>query len=115
MNLAGFEARHAVVDAAGEFADFRMQRRAARHGHFLETTADAEDRHAARHAGIDERQGNRVALLIIGFMFRVRLHAETARMDIGPRAGESTPSTTSSNASISVIADGPQTSAAARP
>ena len=52
MGLPGLGPRHAVVDAAGQFTDFRVQRAAERHAHLLKAAADAEQRHAALDAGL---------------------------------------------------------------
>ena len=68
-----------------------MQRATEGDVHFLEAAADAEDRHAALDAGIDQRQGHRVALLVVGFVGGMRLGPEARRMDVGAGAGEQDP------------------------
>src|SRR3982751_2250348 len=52
VDFAVFQPRHAMVHASRQFADLRMQRAAEGDVHLLQTTADAEQRHAARHAGL---------------------------------------------------------------
>ena len=56
--------------------------------HLLQAAADAEQRHAARDAGLDQLERQRVAARVIGLVARVFVLAEMARMHIGARAGE---------------------------
>ncbi|MBB3743687.1 hypothetical protein FHX10_003186 [Rhizobium sp. BK591] len=86
MDLAGFQARHSVVHASGQFPDFGMQRAAGRDVHFLETAAYAENRNAARYTGFDQWQRQPVTILVIRFMLGIRHRVETAGMDIGSGA-----------------------------
>jgi hypothetical protein len=86
MDLAGRQARHAVVDAARQLADLGMQRAAVGDVHLLQTAADAEDRHAARHAGLDQGQRQRIAVLVIGLVLGMRVGAEAGRVDVGAGA-----------------------------
>ena len=88
MDLAVLEPRHAVVHAAGQLADLRMERAAERDIHLLQAAADAEQRHAALDAGLDQRQRHRVALLVVGLVRGTGLDAEIGRMDVGAAAGE---------------------------
>src|SRR6516162_7251780 len=50
VEFAVRQTRRAVIDAAGQFADFRMQRAAIGDVHLLKAAADAEQRHASRDA-----------------------------------------------------------------
>ena len=52
MDLAVLQSRHAVADPPGQFADLRMQRAAEGDVHLLQAAADAENRNAARDAGL---------------------------------------------------------------
>ena len=88
VDLAILEARHAMVHAARNVPDLGMQRTAERHVHFLEAAADAEDRHAALNAGLDQPKRHRVAILVIRFVGGMRLESKARRMDIGSCAGE---------------------------
>jgi hypothetical protein len=83
MDLARLEPRHAMVEAARQIADLRMQCAAERHVHLLEAAADAEERHPAREAGRDERQCDRIAVLIIRLVTGMGLLLEPGRMDVG--------------------------------
>ena len=66
-----------------------MQRAAERDVHLLKAAADAEQRYAARDAGLDQRQRERVARLVIRLVARIGLRApKCARMHIGAGAGE---------------------------
>ena len=65
-----------------------MQRAAEGDVDLLQAAADAEQRHAARDAGLDQRQSQRVARLVVGLVARIVVMAEMPRMDIGARAGE---------------------------
>ena len=86
VDLAVLEARHAVVHAARQLADLRVQRAPERDVHLLEAAADAEDRHAAGDAGLDERQRQGVAILVVGLVLGCRIDVEAGGMDIGSRA-----------------------------
>ncbi len=88
MDFAILKPRHAVVHAAGDFADFRMQRTAKRDVHFLQAPTDAKQRHAAGDAGLRQRQSDIVARVVIGLMPWIGLGAEAGRMDVGARAGQ---------------------------
>ena len=88
MDFAGRQSRHAVVHAAGQFPDLRMQRAAEGHVHFLEAAADAEQRQAALDAHSDQLQRQRVTPPVIGFVARMFFGAEVIRMDIGAGAGQ---------------------------
>ena len=88
MDLAVLQPRHAVVHAARDLADFRMQRAAEGDVHLLQAAADAEDRHAAGDAGLRQRQRDVVAMDVVGLVLRVRLGLEAGRMHIGARAGQ---------------------------
>ena len=88
MDFAVLQPRHPVVHAAGQFADFRMQRAAEGDVHLLQAAADAEQRHAARDAGFRQRQRQLVALDVVGLVPGIRLGAEAGRMHIGARAGQ---------------------------
>ena len=68
MDLAVLQPRHAVVHAAGQFADLRMQRATEGDVHLLQAAADAEQRHAARDAGFRHRQRHVVAMDIVGLV-----------------------------------------------
>ena len=50
------------------------------------TAADAEQGHAAGDAGLDQRQRQGVAIVVVRFVPGIRLDAEACRMNIGPRA-----------------------------
>ena len=65
-----------------------MQRAAEGDVHFLQPTADAEQRHAAGDTGFGQRQRQVVALDIVRLVLGVRLGAEAGRMHIGARAGQ---------------------------
>ncbi len=86
MDLAVLQPRHAMIHAPRQLADLRMQRAAKGDVHLLEAAADAEDRDAARHARLRQRQGHGVAMLVVGLMPGVRLGLETGRMDVGAGA-----------------------------
>ena len=58
--------RHPVVDPPRDLADLRVQRPAEGDVELLKAAADAEDRHAARHALPDQRQRHRIAVRIEG-------------------------------------------------
>jgi DNA polymerase I len=88
MEFAVRQARRAVIDAAGQVADFRMQGAAEGDVHLLKAAADAEQRHAARDAGLDQSQRQRVAGMVVRLAARMRFMPEQARMHIGARAGE---------------------------
>ena len=88
MDFAVRQPRHAMVHAAGQFADLRMQRAAERHIHLLKTAADAEQRHAARNAGLDQLERDGVATSVVRLVRRMLVAAEMARMDVGAGAGE---------------------------
>ena len=88
MDLAVLEPRHAVVHAARQLADFRDQRAAERDVHLLQPAADAEQRHTALDAGLDQRQRHRIAFLVVGLMRGTGLDAEIGRMDVGTAAGQ---------------------------
>lgn len=83
MDLTGFQARHSVVHASGQFPDFGMQRAAGGDIHFLKTAAYAENRNALRNTGFDQWQRQPVTILIIRLMLGIRHHVESAGMDIG--------------------------------
>ena len=63
-----------------------MQRAAESDIHLLKAAADAEQRHAASDADLDQRQRQRIAPLVIGFVVGMRLGAEAAGMNIGAAA-----------------------------
>ena len=86
MDFAVLQPRHAVVHAAGDFADFRMQRAAEGDVHFLQAAADAEDRNAAGDAGFRQRQRDVVAVDVVGLVPLMRFGLEAGRMDIGAGA-----------------------------
>ena len=65
-----------------------MQRAAEGNVHLLQAAADAEQRDAARDAGLDQRQRQSVAVHVVGFVPGMRFGAETRRVDIGARAGK---------------------------
>ncbi len=65
-----------------------MQRAAIGDVHLLKAAADAEQRHAARDAGFDQLERQRVARLVIGLAARMLVVPEAARMHVRPRAGE---------------------------
>ena len=88
MDFAVLQPRHAMIHAAGDFADFRMQRAAEGDVHFLQAAADAEDRHAARDAGFRQRQRDVVAMDVVGLVPLMRLGLEAGRMNIGAGAGQ---------------------------
>src|SRR5262249_35171009 len=88
MEFAIRQPRRAMIDAAGQVADFGMQRAAIGDVYLLDAPADAEQRHTARNAGLDQGQRQRIASLIVGLAARVRLLAEQTRMHIGACAGE---------------------------
>jgi hypothetical protein len=86
--------RHAVVQAAGDLADLGVQRAAEGDVELLEAAADAEHRHAAGDAFVDQRQGERVAVgiegavLFSGFVAVVRgVHVRAAAGEDEARAG----------------------------
>ena len=87
VNVAILQPRHPMVHPSRQFADLRVQRAAERDVHFLESPADAKERNAPRHAGIDQRQRHRVAIPIVGLMPGMRLDTKIGRMDIGARTG----------------------------
>ncbi len=88
VEFAVRQPRCAVVHAPGQVADLGMQRTAIGDIHFLHAAADAEQRHAAHDADLDQRQGQRVARLVIRLVARIGILAEAARMHIGAAAGE---------------------------
>ncbi len=88
MRLAVRQPRHAMVHPSGQVADFGMQRRAERDAHLLKAAADAEQRHAARNAALNQAKCQRVAVVVVGLVARIGLGAETGRMYIGARPGE---------------------------
>ena len=88
MDLAVLQPRHAMVHASGQLADLGMQRAAEGDVHLLQAAADAEDRHAAGDAGLDQRQRQRVARLVVGLVLGMRLGPEAGRMHVGARAGQ---------------------------
>jgi hypothetical protein len=88
MDFTVLQSRHAMIHAPGQFTNFRVQRAAERHVHFLKAAADAEDRHTASDAGFGQRQCHVVAVLVVGFVPLVRLGLEAGRMDVGAGAGQ---------------------------
>src|SRR4029077_14076246 len=56
--------------------------------HLLKPAADAEHRHAARDAGLDQRQRQRIAAVIVRLAARMHFMPEVTGMDVGARAGE---------------------------
>ena len=56
--------------------------------HLLQSPADAEQRNAARHAGLDQRERHGIAIPVVGFVPCMRLNAKIGRMDIGTPAGQ---------------------------
>ena len=91
MDFAVLQPRHAMVHAAGNLADFRVQRAAEGDVHLLQAAADAEDRHAAGDAGLDQRQRDVVAVHVVGLVPLVRLGLEARRMHVGAGAGQHHP------------------------
>ena len=77
-----------MIDAPGQLADFRMQRAAERDVHFLKTPANAEQRHAAGDASLDQVERERISGFIIGLAARMSVMPEAARMHIGACAGQ---------------------------
>ena len=75
MDLAVLQARHAMVHASRQLPDLRMQRAAEGDVHLLEAAADAEERHAAGDARLDQCQGHGVAGFVVGLVAGVRLGA----------------------------------------
>ncbi len=65
-----------------------MQRAAEGDAHLLKAAADAEQRHAALDAGLDQGQRQVVAGMIVRLVPWVFFHAEPRRMHVGARAGE---------------------------
>ena len=63
-----------------------MQRAAEGDVHLLKAAADAENRHAAGDAGLDQRQRHGIASLVVGFVLGMRLGAEAGRMNVCARA-----------------------------
>ena len=88
MDLAVLQPRHPVVHAAGQLANFRVKRTAVRDAHLLKAAADAEDRHAAFDTGLDERECQRIPMMIVRLVLRVLLEPEPGGVDVGARAGE---------------------------
>ena len=80
-----------MIHAAGDFADFRMQRAAKGDVHFLQAAADSEYRHATGNTGFGQRQRDIIAVDIVGLMLFMRLGLEARRVDIGPGAGQHHP------------------------
>ena len=74
--------------AAGQLADFVMERAAEGDGHLLKAAAQAEHRHATLDGSFDQGERQGVAAFVVGLMARVRLHVETGWMHIGAPAGE---------------------------
>ena len=71
VELAVRQPRRAMIQAPRQLADFGMQRAAERDVHLLKTAADAEQRHAARDAGLDQRQRQRIAAVVVRLAARV--------------------------------------------
>ena len=88
MDFAVLQPRHPVVHAAGQIADFRMQRAAEGNIHFLQAAADAEQRDAAGDAGFRQGQRHVVAMEVVGFVLGVGRGLEARRVNIGARAGQ---------------------------
>ena len=88
MDFAGLQPRHPMVHAPRQFADFGVQRAAEGDVHLLQAAADAEQRDAARDAGLRQRQRQTVALQVVGLVPGVRLGAEMRRVNIGAGAGQ---------------------------
>ena len=88
MDFAVLQPRHPMVHAAGQFADFRMQRAAEGDVHLLQAAADPEQRHAAGDTGFRQRQRQIVTLDVVGFVPGIRFSAETGRVHIGAGAGQ---------------------------
>ncbi len=88
MDFAVLQPRHAVVYAAGDLADFRMQRAAEGDVHLLQAAADAENRDTAGDTSLRQRQRDVVAMDVVGLVPFMRLGLEARRMDIGPRPGQ---------------------------
>ena len=86
MDLARRQSRHAMVHAPRQLADLGMQRAAERDVHLLKAAADAEDRHAAGDADLDQRQRQGVAGLVVGLMRGMRLGPEAGRVHVGAGA-----------------------------
>ena len=91
MDFAVLQPRHAVVHAAGDLADFRVQRTAEGDVHLLQAAANAEDRHAPGDAGLRQRQRDVVAVDVVGLVPLMRLGLEARRVNIGPRPGQNHP------------------------
>ena len=91
VDLAVLQPRHAVVHAAGDLADFRVQRTAEGDVHLLQAAADAEDRHATGDAGLRQRQRDVVAVDVVGLVPLMRLGLEARRVNIGPRPRQNHP------------------------
>ena len=88
MELAVRQPRRAMIEAPRQLADFRMQRTAERNIHFLKATADTEHWHAARDAGLYQRQRERISTVIVRLAARMLLVPEVTGMDVGACAGE---------------------------
>jgi hypothetical protein len=80
--------RRPVVEPPLAALDLALQRAAQRHVQLLKTAADAQQRHAALQHLADERQGGRIAVMVVGLVLRACLAAVMGRMDIGQRAGQ---------------------------
>jgi pimeloyl-ACP methyl ester carboxylesterase len=79
---------HAVVHPTRNLADLGVQRAAEGDVELLEPAADAEDRHPARHALVDERQRHGVPVGVEGAVLLGRLVAVVLRVHVRPPAGE---------------------------
>ena len=88
MDFAVLQPRHPMVHAAGQFADFGMQRAAKGDVHLLQATANPEQRHAAGDAGLRYRQRDLVAMDVVGFVLGIRLGIEARGVNVGPRPGQ---------------------------
>ena len=88
MEFAVRQPRRAMIEAPRQLADFGMQRAAERDIHLLKAAADAEQRHAARDAGLDQRQRERIAAVVVRLAARMLFVPEVTGMDVGARAGE---------------------------
>ncbi len=65
-----------------------MQRTAERDAHLLKAAADSEQRHSAFDAGFNQRQRERVAVMVVGLVLGMLFQPEARGMDVGTRAGQ---------------------------
>ena len=86
--IKGSVGGHAVVVAAGQVADFGMQRPAERDVDLLKAAADAEEGLATLHAGAHERQHHRVTAAVEGAVGGRLVLAVFLGVDVRAPAGE---------------------------